>query len=107
MVEFWRELSPWLADGYLLSVSHVVEPGNDADASATGRRGLGGFPGWEACATAQGLHSEGVYLIERHLKSLNNMGALVFVEGKGRKWGWTRGKSGRTILNIGLSKPHS
>ena len=35
------------------------------------------------------------------------MGALVFVEGKGRKWGWIQGKSGRTILNIGLSKPHS
>ena len=37
--------------------------------------------------TVQGLHSEGVYLIEHHLKSLNNLGALVLVEGKGRKTG--------------------
>ena len=56
---------------------------------------------------SQGLHSEGVYLIEHHLKSLNNLGALVLVEGKGRKRGWMVGKSGRAILNNGLSQPHS
>ena len=44
--------------------------------------------------TVQGLHSEGVYLI-------------VLVEGKGRKRGWMVGKSGRAILNNGLSQPHS
>ena len=57
--------------------------------------------------TVQGLHSEGVYLIEHHLKSLNNLGALLLLEGKGRKRGWMVGKSGRAILNNGLSQPHS